>query len=119
MLDFENQTLDPAIVSAQPMNPTQNMDMPQLVCPPVHSESRLAQPNQVPVQPEATQVPLVSSTSEGYTASQPLYQPSHATEQRPQKEPIDQIQASSVTGSHTFDEALTHELNRGTLPLIS
>lgn len=94
MLDFENQTLDPAIVSAQPMNPTQNMDMPQLVCPPVHSESRLAQPNQVPVQPEATQVPLVSSTSEGYTASQPLYQPSHATEQRPQKEPIDQIQAT-------------------------
>ncbi|XP_074257398.1 caprin-1 isoform X1 [Saimiri boliviensis] len=94
MLDFENQTLDPAIVSAQPMNPAQNMDMPQLVCPPVHSESRLAQPNQVPVQPEATQVPLVSSTSEGYTASQPLYQPSHATEQRPQKEPIDQIQAT-------------------------
>ncbi|XP_036282567.1 caprin-1 isoform X5 [Pipistrellus kuhlii] len=96
MLDFENQTLDPAIVSAQPMNPTQNMDMPQLVCPPVHSESRLAQPNQVPVQPEATQVPLVSSTSEGYTASQPLYQPSHATEQRPQKEPIDQIQVFNM-----------------------
>ncbi|XP_031229102.1 caprin-1 [Mastomys coucha] len=81
-------------VSAQPMNPSQNMDMPQLVCPQVHSESRLAQSNQVPVQPEATQVPLVSSTSEGYTASQPLYQPSHATEQRPQKEPIDQIQAT-------------------------
>ncbi|XP_059565711.1 caprin-1 isoform X4 [Myotis daubentonii] len=96
MLDFENQTLDPAIVSAQPMNPTQNMDMPQLVCPPVHSESRLAQPNQVPVQPEATQVPLVSSTSEGYTASQPLYQPSHATEQRPQKEPLDQIQVFNM-----------------------
>ncbi|KAK1335673.1 hypothetical protein QTO34_003466 [Cnephaeus nilssonii] len=105
MLDFENQTLDPAIVSAQPMNPTQNMDMPQLVCPPVHSESRLAQPNQVPVQPETSQVPLVSSTSEGYTASQPLYQPSHATEQRPQKEPIDQIQASSVTRSYKLDEA--------------
>lgn len=34
MLDFENQTLDPAIVSAQPMNPAQNMDIPQLVCPP-------------------------------------------------------------------------------------
>ncbi|XP_006756183.1 PREDICTED: caprin-1 isoform X4 [Myotis davidii] len=96
MLDFENQTLDPAIVSAQPMNPTQNMDMPQLVCPPVHSESRLAQPNQVPVQPEATQVPLVSSTSEGYTASQPLYQPSHATEQRPQKETLDQIQVFNM-----------------------
>nr|XP_031536905.1 caprin-1 isoform X2 [Vicugna pacos] len=94
MLDFENQTLDPAIVSAQPMNPAQNMDIPQLVCPPVHSESRLAQPNQVSVQPEATQVPLVSSTSEGYTGSQPLYQPSHAAEQRPQKESIDQIQAT-------------------------
>nr|XP_031315675.1 caprin-1 isoform X2 [Camelus dromedarius] len=94
MLDFENQTLDPAIVSAQPMNPAQNMDIPQLVCPPVHSESRLAQPSQVSVQPEATQVPLVSSTSEGYTGSQPLYQPSHATEQRPQKESIDQIQAT-------------------------
>lgn len=63
MLNFENQTLDPAIVSAQPMNPAQNMDIPQLVCPPVHSESRLAQPNQVSVQPEATQVLLVSSTS--------------------------------------------------------
>ncbi|KAB0406933.1 hypothetical protein E2I00_002322 [Balaenoptera physalus] len=110
MLDFENQTLDPAIVSAQPMNPAQNMDIPQLVCPPVHSESRLAQPNQVSVQPEATQVPLVSSTSEGYTASQPLYQPSHATEQRPQKEPIDQIQASSFTRSCKLDEAIIHEL---------
>ncbi|XP_043372384.1 caprin-1 isoform X3 [Dermochelys coriacea] len=95
MLEFENQALDPAIVSAQPMNPAQNLDMPQMVCPPVHAESRLAQPNQVPVQQEATQVPLVSSTSEGYAASQPMYQqPSHTTEQRPQKESIDQIQAS-------------------------
>lgn len=34
MLEFENQTLDPAIVSAQPMNPAQNLDMPQMVCPP-------------------------------------------------------------------------------------
>ncbi|XP_036621544.1 caprin-1 isoform X1 [Trichosurus vulpecula] len=102
MLDFESQTLDPAIVSAQPMNPSQNMDMPQLVCPPVHTESRLAQPNPVPVQPEATQVPLVSSTSEGYTTSQPMYQPSHAGEQRPQKEPIDQIQAAI---SLTADQA--------------
>ncbi|XP_053139955.1 caprin-1 isoform X3 [Hemicordylus capensis] len=94
MLEFETQALDPAIVSAQPMNPAQNLDMPQMVCPPVHTESRLAQPTQVPVQPEAAQVPLVSSTSEGYTASQPMYQPSHSTEQRPQKESIDQIQAS-------------------------
>lgn len=34
MLEFENQTLDPAIVSAQPMNPAQSLDMPQMVCPP-------------------------------------------------------------------------------------
>ncbi|XP_031798300.1 caprin-1 isoform X2 [Sarcophilus harrisii] len=102
MLDFESQALDPAIVSAQPMNPSQNMDMPQLVCPPVHTESRLAQPNPVPVQPEATQVPLVSSTSEGYTTSQPMYQPSHAGDQRPQKESIDQIQAAI---SLTADQA--------------
>ncbi|XP_007428781.1 caprin-1 isoform X5 [Python bivittatus] len=93
MLEFENQALDPAIVSAQPMNP-QTLQIPQMVCPPVHAESRLAQTTQVPVQPEATQVPLVSSTSEGYTAPQPTYQPSHSTEQRPQKESIDQIQAS-------------------------
>lgn len=33
MLEFENQALDPAIVSAQPMNP-QNLQIPQMVCPP-------------------------------------------------------------------------------------
>ena len=90
------------------MYPAQNIDVPQLVHPPGHSESRLAQPTQVLVQPEATQVPLVSATSQGYTASQPLYQPSHATEQRPQKEPIDQIQASSVTRAYQLDEALAY-----------
>ncbi|XP_029438316.1 caprin-1 isoform X2 [Rhinatrema bivittatum] len=94
MLEFENQNIDPAIVSAQPMNPAQNMDLPQMVCPQVHTESRLAQPNQVPVQAESTQVALISSTSEGYTASQSMYQPPHTSEQRTQKESIDQIQAS-------------------------
>ncbi|KAM6115370.1 caprin-1 isoform 2-T2 [Pterocles gutturalis] len=77
MLEFENQTLDPAIVSAQPMNPAQNLDMPQMVCPPVHAESRLAQPSQVPVQPEATQASMslaadqTPSSSSLPTASQP------------------------------------------------
>ncbi|KAM9278593.1 caprin-1 isoform 3-T3 [Morus bassanus] len=77
MLEFENQTLDPAIVSAQPMNPAQNLEMPQMVCPPVHAESRLAQPNQVPVQPEATQASMslnadqTPSSSSLPTASQP------------------------------------------------
>nr|XP_033784110.1 caprin-1 isoform X1 [Geotrypetes seraphini] len=94
MLEFESQNIDPAIVSAQPMNPAQNIDLPQMVCAQVHPESRLAQPNQVPVQAESTQVALISSTSEGYTTSQSMYQPSHTTEQRTQKESIDQIQSS-------------------------
>ncbi|TMS05706.1 Caprin-1 [Larimichthys crocea] len=34
MLEFDGQPIDPAIVSAQPMKPTQNMDLPQMVCPP-------------------------------------------------------------------------------------
>ncbi|KAM9302264.1 caprin-1 [Gastrophryne carolinensis] len=91
MLDFENQPIDPAIVSAQPMNPAQSMELPQMVCPPVHSEPRLSQTSQVP---DSTQVPLVSSTSEGYAGSAQIYQPSHPTEQRSQKEALEQIQAS-------------------------
>ncbi|XP_063294387.1 caprin-1 isoform X2 [Pelobates fuscus] len=75
MLEFESQAIDPAIVSAQPMNPTQSMDLPQMVCPPVHSEPRLSQPNQVA---DSTQI----------------YQPSHPSEQRTQKEALEQIQAS-------------------------
>lgn len=34
MLEFDGQPIDPAIVSAQPMKPAQNMDLPQMVCPP-------------------------------------------------------------------------------------
>ena len=34
MLDFDGQPIDPAIVSAQPMAPAQNMDLTQMVCPP-------------------------------------------------------------------------------------
>uniref|UniRef100_W5M4T0 Cell cycle associated protein 1b n=1 Tax=Lepisosteus oculatus TaxID=7918 RepID=W5M4T0_LEPOC len=94
MLEFDGQAIDPAIVSAQPMKPAQSMEMPQMVCPPVHAESRLTQPNTVPVQPEATQVPLVSPTPEAFSATPPLYQPSHTTDPRPQTENIDPIQAS-------------------------
>ncbi|XP_069479492.1 caprin-1 isoform X7 [Ambystoma mexicanum] len=96
MLEFENQNMDPAIVAAQPMNPSQSMDLPQMVCPPVHTESRLPQPNQIPVQPDSTQVALVSSTTEGYASSQAMYQPSHATDQRQQKDSIDQIQVFNM-----------------------
>ncbi|KAL7992271.1 hypothetical protein Chor_016527 [Crotalus horridus] len=68
MLEFENQALDPAIVSAQPMNP-QTLQIPQMVCPPVHAESRLTQTTQVPVQPEATQASITLSTDQTPTSS--------------------------------------------------
>ncbi|XP_069821294.1 caprin-1 [Dendropsophus ebraccatus] len=91
MLDFDNQPIDPAIVSAQPMNPAQSLDLPQMVCQPVHSEPRLSQPSQGP---DSTQVSLVSSTSEGYAGSAQIYQTSLPTEQRSQKDAMEQIQAS-------------------------
>uniref|UniRef100_A0A7N6BM99 Cell cycle associated protein 1b n=1 Tax=Anabas testudineus TaxID=64144 RepID=A0A7N6BM99_ANATE len=39
MLEFDGQAIDPAIVSAQPMKPAQNMDLPQMVCPPGNQET--------------------------------------------------------------------------------
>ncbi|XP_076589499.1 caprin-1b isoform X2 [Chaetodon auriga] len=93
MLEFDGQPIDPAIVSAQPMKPTQNIDLPQMVCPPVHPESRLSQPNTVPVQPEPTQVPIVSPTPP------PMYQTSHTPDPRPSKESIDPIQTSMSLSS--------------------
>uniref|UniRef100_A0A672ZTP1 Cell cycle associated protein 1b n=1 Tax=Sphaeramia orbicularis TaxID=375764 RepID=A0A672ZTP1_9TELE len=90
MLEFDGQPIDPAIVSAQPMKPAQNMDLPQMVCPP---ESRLSQPNTVPVQPEPTQVPIVSPTPP------PMYQTSHTPDPRPSTESIDPIQTSMSLSS--------------------
>ncbi|XP_061826297.1 caprin-1b isoform X3 [Nerophis lumbriciformis] len=84
MLEFDGQSIDPAIVSAQPMKPSQTMDLPQM-CPPVHPDSRLSQPNTV--QDEPTQVPMVSPTPP------PMYQTSHTPDSRP-TEPIDPIQTS-------------------------
>uniref|UniRef100_A0AAQ6AHD3 Cell cycle associated protein 1b n=1 Tax=Amphiprion ocellaris TaxID=80972 RepID=A0AAQ6AHD3_AMPOC len=81
MLEFDGQAIDPAIVSAQPMKPAQNMD------------SRLSQPNSVPVQPEPTQVPIVSPTPP------PMYQTSHTPDPRPSTEPIDPIQTSMSLSS--------------------
>uniref|UniRef100_A0A3P9IYF0 Cell cycle associated protein 1b n=1 Tax=Oryzias latipes TaxID=8090 RepID=A0A3P9IYF0_ORYLA len=88
MLEYDGQPIDPAIVSAQPMKPAQNMEAPLMVCPPVHPESRLSQSNSVPVQPEPTQVPIVSPTPP------PMYQSSHAQEPRLSPEVIDPIQTS-------------------------
>lgn len=93
MLEFDGQPIDPAIVSAQPMKPAQNMDMPPMVCPPVHPESRLAQPNTVPVQPEPSQVPIVSPTPP------PIYQSSHTPDPHSSTEPIENIQNSMSLSS--------------------
>ncbi|KAG7231106.1 hypothetical protein INR49_027146 [Caranx melampygus] len=90
MLEFDGQPIDPAIVSAQPMKTAQNMDLPQMVCPP---ESRLSQPNTVPVQPEPTQVPIVSPTPP------PMYQTSHTPDPRPSTESVDPIQTSMSLSS--------------------
>ncbi|XP_016138632.1 caprin-1-like [Sinocyclocheilus grahami] len=83
MLEFEGPPLDPAIVSAQPMKPA------QMVCPP---ESRLPQHNALSVQPEPTQVPMVSAPKEAYSSTPPLYQPPHNSEPRPQTDSIDPLQ---------------------------
>ncbi|XP_020515301.1 caprin-1b isoform X1 [Labrus bergylta] len=93
MLEFDGQPIDPAIVSAQPMKPAQNMDLPQMVCPPVHPDSRLSQPNTVPIQPEPTQVPIVSPTPP------PMFQTSHTPDPRPPTESIDPIQTSMSLSS--------------------
>ncbi|MEQ2299009.1 hypothetical protein AMECASPLE_011194, partial [Ameca splendens] len=93
MLEFDGQPIDPAIVSAQPMKPAQTMDVSQMVCPPVHPESRPTQPTSVPVQPEPTQVPIISPTPP------PLYQTSHTPDPRPSTDPIDPIQTSMSLSS--------------------
>ncbi|XP_054632611.1 caprin-1b isoform X2 [Dunckerocampus dactyliophorus] len=94
MLEFDGQPIDPAIVSAQPMKPSQTMDLPQLVCPPVHPDSRLSHPNTVPVQSEPTHVPIVSPTPS------PMFQTSHSPDSRPTV-PINPIQTSmSLPSEH-------------------
>ncbi|XP_048886799.1 caprin-1-like isoform X2 [Brienomyrus brachyistius] len=92
MLEFDGQALDPAIVSAQPMKSTQNMDLPHMVCPPVHAESQLIQPSTSPVLLEPPQVSLISSTSEAYSSAQPLYQSPHTTDPPPQTDASSPIQ---------------------------
>ncbi|XP_048401190.1 caprin-1b isoform X2 [Stegostoma tigrinum] len=64
MIEFESQTIDPAIVSAQPMNTAQSMEMPQMMCTQVHSESRHGQPNAGPVQSEATPTAMSLTTEQ-------------------------------------------------------
>ncbi|XP_057692388.1 caprin-1b isoform X2 [Corythoichthys intestinalis] len=87
MLEFDGQAIDPAIVSAQPMKPGQTIDLPQYMCSPVHPDSRLSQPNNVPVQAEPAHVPIVSP------APTPMYQNSHMPDSRT-TEAVDPIQTS-------------------------
>ncbi|TRY95959.1 hypothetical protein DNTS_008815 [Danionella cerebrum] len=60
MLDFEGHSIDPAIVSAQPMKPPASMEMPLMVC----QQAQLTQPLAVAVQSEPTQasMPLMERT---------------------------------------------------------
>ncbi|XP_077565730.1 caprin-1b [Stigmatopora nigra] len=87
MLEFDGQPIDPAIVSAQPMKPGQSIDLAQYMCPPVQPDSRLSQPNNVPVQAEPAHVHIIPP------APAPLYQNSHTPDSRP-TETVDPIQAS-------------------------
>ncbi|XP_059365838.1 caprin-1-like isoform X5 [Carassius carassius] len=87
MLEFEGPPLDPAIVLAQPMKPA------QMVCQP---ESRLPQHNALSVQPEPTQVPMVSAPKETYSSTPPLYQPPHNSEPRPQSDTIEPLQVFNM-----------------------
>ncbi|KAF7224139.1 caprin-1b isoform X1 [Nothobranchius furzeri] len=93
MLEFDGTSIDPAIVSAQPMKAAHAMDVPQMVCPPGHPDPRPTQPNSVPVQPEPTQVPIVSPTPS------PMYQTSHSPDPRPSTESVDPIQTSMSLSS--------------------
>ncbi|XP_037401441.1 caprin-1a isoform X2 [Pygocentrus nattereri] len=90
MLEFDGQSLDPAIVSAQPMKSA------QMVCAPAHTESRLPQHNTVPVHPEPTQVPMVSPPAEAYASTPPLYQPTHSSDPRPTSDAIDPLQVFNL-----------------------
>ncbi|XP_065104932.1 caprin-1a isoform X3 [Paramisgurnus dabryanus] len=90
MLEFDGPPLDPAIVSAQPMKPA------QMGCPSAHTESRLPQHNTLPVQPEPTQVPMVSPPKEAFSSTPPVYQPPHASDPRPQTDAIDPLQVFNM-----------------------
>ncbi|XP_036399377.1 caprin-1-like isoform X3 [Megalops cyprinoides] len=117
MLEFDGQAIDPAIVSAQPMKPAQ-MDLPQMVCPPVHAESRLTQPSAVPVQSEPTQVFNLNAPVPPANETDPLKQPSQyqssysqgfssQTQHAVEQPEMQQEQLQSVVGAfHTQDQTI-------------
>uniref|UniRef100_A0A3Q0SKP9 Cell cycle associated protein 1b n=1 Tax=Amphilophus citrinellus TaxID=61819 RepID=A0A3Q0SKP9_AMPCI len=82
VLEFDGQPIDPAIVSAQPMKPAQNMEVPQMG---FHPETR--------IYILTNSVPIVSPTPP------PMYQTSHTPDPRPSAESIDPIQSSMSLSS--------------------
>uniref|UniRef100_A0A8C1N924 Caprin-1-like n=1 Tax=Cyprinus carpio TaxID=7962 RepID=A0A8C1N924_CYPCA len=92
MLDFDGQSLDPAIVSAQPMKPVPSMEMPPMVCPPVLTSFYLCKDKSVNLL--CLQIPMASPSPETFSTPPPIYQSSHAADPQPQTDSIDPIQAS-------------------------
>uniref|UniRef100_A0A8C3G042 Cell cycle associated protein 1b n=1 Tax=Cyclopterus lumpus TaxID=8103 RepID=A0A8C3G042_CYCLU len=95
MLEFDGQPIDPAIVSAQPMKPAQNMDLPQIVCPPDILSANM-------LHFDCFQVPIVSPTPP------PMYQTSHTPDPRPSTETIDPIQTSVSLSSEQPPPSTAH-----------
>ncbi|XP_056112061.1 caprin-1b [Rhinichthys klamathensis goyatoka] len=118
MLDFDGQSLDPAIVLAQPMKPGSNMEMPPMVCQPAHPESRLAQPPAVGIQPESTQISMVSPP-ETFSTPPPMYQSSHTADTRPQTDSMDPSQASMPLTEQLPPASQTQVIQPGSKPLHS
>ncbi|XP_052388152.1 caprin-1-like isoform X1 [Carassius gibelio] len=121
MLDFDGQSLDPAIVSAQPMKPVPSMEMPPMVYQPAHPESRLALSPAVGVQPEHTQIPMVPPSPETFSTPPPIYQSPHAADPRPQTDSTDPIQASMSLTEQPPSTGLTPStgIQPGSKPLHS
>uniref|UniRef100_A0A8C1YLV8 Cell cycle associated protein 1b n=1 Tax=Cyprinus carpio TaxID=7962 RepID=A0A8C1YLV8_CYPCA len=109
MLDFDGQSLDPAIVSAQPMKPVPSMEMPAMVCPPGmfifpphgHSVSFMGyglrilnQTNFVGLWFLNLQLTQSLFSPKTFSTPPPIYQSSHAADPQPQTDSIDPIQAS-------------------------
>uniref|UniRef100_A0A8C1T057 Cell cycle associated protein 1b n=1 Tax=Cyprinus carpio TaxID=7962 RepID=A0A8C1T057_CYPCA len=84
MLDFDGQSLDPAIVSAQPMKPVPSMEMPAMVCP----------PGMFIFPPHGHSVSFMGYGLQTFSTPPPIYQSSHAADPQPQTDSIDPIQAS-------------------------
>ncbi|XP_077050612.1 caprin-1b [Siphateles boraxobius] len=115
MLDFDGQSLDPAIVLAQPMKPGSNMEMPPMVCQPAHPESRLAQPPAVGIQPEPTQISMVSPP-ETFSTPPPMYQSPHTADPQPQTDSMDPSQASMPLTEQLPPASQTQVIQPGSKP---